>query len=310
MNKKWVVVGTGLTLGSALFVTSAFAGIGDAAGYDAYKAAIKQTASISNVTKNVHVSVQDNGTKLLDVTSTIKSDSSFKNVSADVAVKAGDASNTAAFYKQDSKGVVKPGDSDVYGVIDMSGHDWHHGKDGGNDGNETWDDSTFAKERENVIDALVGGLKDQVTLTPQADGTKQIDLQLNGSQIPAVANAISSLVIKGAVNGHHPGKAGDMQQNPFADELKQFTGSLPKLSQDIQIKQVSLHAAVDAQNRITGQTLKVTVTGKDDKGAAHEVVIDAAADLSGFDATTPEQVDLTGKQVQNIEKTFGPHKGR
>lgn len=305
MNKKWIMVGTGLTLGSALFVTSAFAGIGDAAGYDAYKSAIKNTVSVANVTKNVSLSVQDNGVKLLDVNTTIKSDSAARAASANVSVKAGETSDSATFYKQDGKGIVKTGDSDVYGVIDMSGHEWHEGKHEGKDPA----DSTFAKERENVIDALVGSLKEHVTLTPQADGTKQIALQLNGSQIPAVANAVSSLVIKGAASGHHQGKPEHLQQNPFGSELEQFKNSLPKLSQDIQIRQVNLHAAVDAQNRITDQTVKVAISGKDDKGAAHEIVIDAVVDLSGFNETTPEQVDLTGKQVQNIEKSFGPHKG-
>lgn len=308
MNKKWMLMGTGLTLGSALFVTSAFAGVGESAGYDAYKSAIKTTVSAQNVTKKVSVSVKDNGNRLLDVASTIKSDSSSHAASANVDVKAGTASDSAAFYMQDGKGIVKPGASDVYSVVDMAkGRGWHESKQA----DKAPFDSNFAQERENVIDALVGNLKDHVSLAKGADGTKNISLQLNGSQIPAVANAVSSLVIKGAANGHHPGQGKDaaMEHNPFGNELEQLKNSLPKLTQDIQIKQVNLNAAVDAQNRITNQTVTLAISGKDGQGAAHDIVIDASIGLSAFNETTPDKVDLTGKQVQTIEKQSGPHKG-
>ncbi|UUZ95625.1 hypothetical protein LJK87_14985 [Paenibacillus sp. P25] len=58
---------------------------------------------------------------------------------------------------------------------------------------------------------------------------------------------------------------------------------------------------MDASNHIVEQDAVLTLTGKDASGTAHEVVIDAKLGLSGFDSTTPDQVDLTGKQVQTID---------
>ncbi|MCS7464979.1 hypothetical protein N0M98_33390 [Paenibacillus doosanensis] len=304
MSKKWIGVGAGLTLGSALFVTSAFAGVGDAAGYDAYKAAIKATAGAHNVTEQMTLSVQDNGSKLLDVTSVVKADKTAQAASGSVNIKGNAAEETVSFYRQDGKSIVKAGSSDVYNMI---GSDQEKANRWSKKDREAGADD-FAKEKENLIDALVGPLKDYVTVEPQADGTKHIGFQLGASQVPAVVNAVSSFAVKAASSGQHADR--QLSQQPFGTELAKLKDSFPKLTKDIRIEQVDMNADVDSQNRISGQKVQVTLSGKDDQGAAHEVVIDVQVGLSGFDATTPDRVDLTGKEVHTVDKaSIGRHHG-
>ena len=50
MKKKVMFIGAGLTIGSAFVVMSAFANMGGADGYEAYKSAIKHTAAITSAT--------------------------------------------------------------------------------------------------------------------------------------------------------------------------------------------------------------------------------------------------------------------
>jgi hypothetical protein len=297
VKKKLLLLGTGFTLGSALLVTSAFAGVGDAPGYDAYKAAIKSTLSAQSLTENVNVTVEDNGSQLLSVKSAAKTDKANRTASADVAIQGGSAGGSVQLYRQDGQQIVKTSDSDVYNV---------YGKAGRKDrGHKEKADEAWNTEMENVADALVGNLKNYVTLNTQADGTKQIGLQLNGSQIPSVAKALSSIFIKQAVNNNE--HANKIQNSPFGTELQQVRASLPKLTQDIQIQEADLNATVDSQNRITDQKVKVMLSGKDDQGTNHQVVISADIALSGFNSTTPDKVDLTGKQVKTVEKQRGNH---
>jgi hypothetical protein len=300
MNKKLMLMGAGFTLGSTLLVTSAFAGIGDAPGYEAYKSAVKTTMTAQNMTEKVALSLQDNGSELLHVDSTAKTDKTKHTASVDATVKAGGTTESFQVYRQDGQQIVKSGASDVYMVFGNGKSRSEKAPKEHNDKN----DQVIRNEVENVIDALVGNLKNYVTLTPGADGTKTISVQLNGNQIPTAANAIASLFVKTAATGEHQGKA---PQAPFGSELQQLRNNLPKLTQDIQIGEVDLNASVDAQNHITNQKINVTVTGKDDTGAAHQVVISADIGLSDFNATTPDHVDLTGKHVQTVDKKYGHH---
>lgn len=303
MNKKLLMIGAGFTLGSAMLVTSAFAGIGDAPGYDAYKTAIKTTLSAQSLTQQTAVTVTDNGTMLLNVNSVLKTDKTHRDASAAIHVESGTVNEDVSVYRQDGQQIVKTGTSDVYNVF---------GKAGDKSGRPHKDhtdsaDGVINAEMENVADALVGNLKNYVNLEAQTDGSKSIAFQLTGSQIPAAANAVGSLLIKQAVSGEHAGKH---PNELFGTELQQVRANMPKLTQDVKVTEVGLNAVVDGNNRITKQSVKVAVSGKDDQGTLHEVVVSADIGLSDFNSTTPDKVDLTGKQVQTIQnKHWQPHEG-
>ncbi len=293
MKKKLLVMGSALTLGSGLLITSAYAGIGDAPGYEAYKSAIKNTISVQNVTEKASLSVQDNGAELLQVNSTVKADKSKHNASAAIEVQSGSTKETFDLYSQADKKIMKSSRSDTYSIFEFGAgkHKNRHKEDDSNT------DGVESSEIENVVDALVGNLKDYVQLTPQSDGTKTIEVQLNSSQIPAAANAIGSLLVKEGVSDDHQEKTQDF---PFENDIKEIKSSLPKLTQDIRINNVALNATVDSQNHITNQKVNLTVTGKDDNGVSHELVVSANIDLSNFNSTTPDSVDLTGKKTQTV----------
>ncbi|MGO4272270.1 hypothetical protein AB4Z22_20920, partial [Paenibacillus sp. TAF58] len=114
MNKKLAMLGLGVAVGSMMLVTSVYAGVGDAPGYETFKSAFKQTAAVENVTRQVNVSLQDNGASLLNVKSTIKSTGVDHTGSAVVTVTSGMDEQTIHFYSQDGKQIVKTEDSEVY----------------------------------------------------------------------------------------------------------------------------------------------------------------------------------------------------
>ncbi|MNL52746.1 hypothetical protein D3C87_1759450 [compost metagenome] len=43
------------------------------------------------------------------------------------------------------------------------------------------------------------------------------------------------------------------------------------------------------------------MSGKDSSGAAHQLIIHLQADLSGYNSTTPDTLDLKGKKVQTLK---------
>jgi hypothetical protein len=296
MNKKLAMLGLGVAVGSMMLVTSVYAGVGDAPGYDTFKAAVKQTATIQNVTRQVNVSLQDNGASLLQVRSTIKSSGTDHAGSAEVKVQSGSEEQTIQFYSQDGKQIIKTADSDVYKVLEGDGAP---GKFKGNDiGNHTPDPQTIS-EVENVVDALVGNLKNYVTMDDAAGGGQEIHFKLSGSQISPVVNTVGSLVIKhGAMAKDKPVPA---QANTLGIDLATLRNSLPQLSSDISMDEVEVNASVDADQHITNQSAQIHLSGKDEQGTEHDVVLRIDMALSSLNATTPDSVDLSGKQVENVK---------
>lgn len=299
MKKKVLMMGAGLTLGSALLVSSAFAGIGGAKGYEAYKSAMKNTAAVASSTQHISLSIQDNGNELMRVTTTVKENDAVGGVSGKAAIKAGPTSQTFDFYNQEGKQIFKAGNSDTYYVIKESGREKWKGKDIGQD------DATLSKEMENVVDALVGNLKNYVNLSDTSDGNKTIDVKLTGSQIPAAANVIGSLFVKGALSGKHAQQEMDHQQlgqNALGLNVQQMAAHFPKLTQDVNIDEVALHATIDGNNYIISQDIDFTISGKDVSGQAHKVVISTDIDTSNINATKPDIIDLAGKQINAIQE--------
>ncbi|MDR6883661.1 hypothetical protein [Bacillus sp. 3255] len=295
MNKKLAMMGLGVAVGSMMLVTSVYAGVGDAPGYETFKSAVKQTAAVHNVTRQVNVTLQDNGAELLNVKSTIKSSGDNQAGSAAVTVKSGNDEQTIHFYNQDGKHIIKTDDSETYKLLEGEGMDRKF-----KDREAHTPDPQIVSEVENVVDALVGNLKNYVTMDEAAGNVKEIHFKLSGSQISPVVNTIGSLAIKHATieNGRHPVPA---KADTLGVDITTLKNSLPQLISDIKMDEVEVNASVDADNHITNQTAQIHISGKDAQGAAHDVVLSVDMTLSSLNSTTPDTVDLTGKQLETVK---------
>lgn len=297
MNKKIAMIGAGAALGSMLLVSSVYAGIGNAAGYDIYKSAIKNTAAVANLTEKVSLSVVDNGKVLLQVNSIVKSNKTADTDSAEIKLQSGATVQNIKVFNQNDTHIMKTDSSNVYKIVEM---DQAH-RDMMNKHRERMEkhDPAMAEQMENVIDALMGNLKNKVTLSNDG-ASKEVTLNLTGSQIPAVVNTIGSLLVKEGARDHGE-EFNAHGTDSIGIDVKTIKDSLPKLSEDIKIESVKLNAEVNADNRITNQAAEIAITGKDASGAAHKVVVKINADLSNFNSTTPDTIDLTGKQVEKLQ---------
>ncbi|SDN37875.1 hypothetical protein SAMN04487897_102701 [Paenibacillus sp. yr247] len=304
MNKKLAMMGLGVAVGSMMLVTSVYAGVGNAPGYETFKSAVKQTAAVDNVTRQVNVTLQDNGAQLLNVRSTIKSSGVNHAGSAEVTVRSAADEQTIHFYNQDGKHIVKTDDSDVYKLLEGEGMP---GKFNGHERLNHTPDPQVTSEVENVVDALVGNLKNYVTMDEAAGNVKEIHFKMSGSQISPVVNTIGSLVIKhGALQNSHrplPTKA-----DTLGVDVSTLKNSLPQLVSDIKMDEVEVNASVDADNHITNQTAQIHISGKDAQGTAHDVVLSVDMTLSSLNSTTPDTVDLTGKQLEIVKFDEKSHK--
>lgn len=307
MKRKWLMLGSAIGISSVVLITSGFTALASTSGYEAYKSALKNTKTLNSVSVQAKVQLKDNGSSLFSGSGSLKADLAGKADSASATLQVQGGERTVNYYKQDGKTIVKESGSDVYYVE-------QDGKKKGERDREKFD-GQVPQEVENVVDALVGNLKDYVTLNPQADGTKAIGLHLTDTQIPAVAQAFGALAVKQAATvqdrekiseAAQSGKAAKADREGLKSNLRDAVKlDLPQLATDIKIDAIDLKAVINANNYIQHQEANITVSGKDAAGAAHQVVLHLNGDFSGFNSTTPDKVDLTGKTVQTVQRHHG-----
>jgi hypothetical protein len=300
MKKKWMMMGGALGISGAIMLTTGFTALASTSGYDDYKSALKATQALGSVTIQGIAVLKDNGSVLNQATGSLKANLVGEAASGTVKVTGKSAEQSVSLYALPDGQAWKASDSNTYYVK----------QDKAEQGNKAISDtkeksSWMSQQAETVIDAVVGQLKNEVTVNQQSDGSKQISLQLDSAQIPAVVQALAPLAFKkmsGEEESNHKVNATEAQdpENLFNKSLLNFKDVA--LTQDIQIQSFSLHANINASNQIESQQVSITFVGKDANGVAHTLDANLDVQLSAFNQTTPESIDLTGKQVQQIKE--------
>lgn len=299
-NRKLLTAGLGVGISSIVLLTNAYTVMADtSSGYDLYKSAIKQTHATKSITADVNVSLTDNGKELLAVQGKVKNEEAANLGSGSMNIKANGAAHTVQFYRQADQVVLKTDDSDSYKVIKPDANEQHQWKQHHNAN----DDGTHPGA-EKVIDALMTNLQNDIQVTQASGGGKEVSLHLTQQQISPVVQALASVVLQHAANHHELATDGGQDElerhaPQFAQDLKP---ELPKLTQDIVVKQVDVKAEITQDNYVGQQEATLTVSGKDDSGASHEMVLTVHTDLSNVGDTKADTIDLTGKKVETIQK--------
>jgi hypothetical protein len=287
VKKGFVIIGA-IGISSVVMVTSGFAAMASSSGYSVYKDAIKATKSLDSVALSGGISLKDNGASLINVTGNVKANLVNETESGSAIIDNNGKQQTVEVYKQSNQTITKSSASNVY---------YQKLERADKNKNEKPESKQIPKEVENIIDSLVGNLQNSVTLDNKADGTKAITLSLSNAQLPPVVNAMGSLLIKNALDEKE--SHNNQEKIPGID----FKPTLPALTQNVRIDQIDIKANINKTNFIQHQEASITISGKDASGVSHQVILQLNADLSGFNTTTPDTIDLTGKNVQVVQNT-------
>jgi hypothetical protein len=293
MKKKMVWMGLGGVVGSILLVSSVYAGVGDYAGYDAYKTALKHTSTAKSVTGAFDLSVVDNDKSIVALKSTFKFDSVNHNSSGKVEVKSENGNQLFELYNQGDKEIIKRGDSEIYTILDTGKK--HH------ENRKEWKQNAnpqIANEAESVMDSLIGNLRNEVNLQTHADGSKQVNVALKGTQLPTIVNTITSILIKNG--GQEMTKHAVQKDNLHGLLNTDFLNQLPKLVKDISIRSISLTGDISADDTLNHQNAQLTIYGKDASGVGHELSFKFDTAFSDQNLTIPDTINLAGKQVETL----------
>ena len=288
MSKKIVTMVTSLALGGTLLLATGFVNAAQISGYDAYKSAIVNTKNLKSETANMKVSVTDGNTNLVDLSSNVKLNLNSNAMSSVITTTKGATSQSSNMYLQDGKSISKDSNSAEYLVRtnDLNPNKMNKVQN-----------PTVEKSMEVVVDTLVGNMNNNVTTTSNTDGTKNIAINLKENEVTPLVGALTQIAF---IQGTKTKNISDSSKAE-SDGLKNV---LPQLQSEIKVESVNSTGNISKDNIITNQTAKIVIVGKDAQGKQHEITFNIDMNLSNINNTTPDKVDLTGKQIKEITSRY------
>ena len=284
MNKKIVAMVTSLVIGSTMLLGTTYANAKQLSGYDSYKAAIKDTKNLKNETANLKVSVYDNGSDIMDMTTNAKINLASDAMSHETSLKSSTETETFNIYRQNGKNISKSSSSPVYNVRDVKARN-----------NNKAQNPEIEKSVETIVDTLTGNMKNNVSVTDNNGSGKKVSINLSENDVTPLVNAVTSIAFIG--NSDKPvykEKAGEIN----------LSNVIPKLQSNVKVKSAVVTGDINNNDILNNQTAKIVITGTDAQGKTHEITINMNFDIANINSTTPDTVDLTGKQVKNITQQF------
>ncbi len=293
-NRKKTLITVSILSGILLFTATAFADITAKSGYETFKSAIKNTAAaftkqFDSFTFETMVSLKDNGKVIFEQSTLAKVDiknNMEENIDS-IEYAAGKKQETYSYSDSKTRIFHSPYDDayivteyDTENIMSMTQRHFRNPFE-----------EERAKDLERVFDAVVGDLRNYVSVDEKDGGSLEVFGSLNESQIPALANALASLGVKQFVN-----------ERPRLDNNQNI---FPEIVDDIYIRGVSGNADVSKDNIVEKILGTVEISGKDKDGVVHELTLDIVFKVYDINSTHVTKPDLTGKEVK-INKVMRP----
>ena len=298
-NKK-LLMSLSLVVGILLIMATAFADSINKSAYEQLKDSIKFTTfemdkNVGSSTSTVNVILKDNDRMVFLMTTTDKSNKTGNmNENTTLTEYAGGKSTVSYHYNDDTTQISYDSGSDTYYVYEYTNFDSsYYGYS-----QENPFESEYARDVEKIFDAVVGNLRNYVTVTESPDGSKEFGGSLTDAQIPALINAIASFASKQYFD--QSVNSAEMPSKAY-DEIRSYEEyndmSLPEMSGDISIKSVSGTAKVNADGIMDSIFITGVLTGKDKSGSVHDLSAEILIKIEDINSTVLTKPDLTGKNV-------------
>lgn len=287
MNKKFVAI---IGISSVLMLGSVYSISASTSGYETYKSALKNTHEFQSSTMKMEFSLTDNSDEIFSADSKLKS-AGDGLTQMSTSMKNETNTSSVEMFRQDGQTILKKDQDEIYYVMEKKQGENFHQKGTGE----------LRQDLEKLVDAATKNIQDNISLDSIEDGAQKLDLKLTNVEIPVTANVITSLIVKHA--NIMTERASD------TNDFHHVKPQLPNLKKNIQIEKINLEATINKGNYVENQIMNIVITGDDEQGKSHELVLEAEIDLSNINETTVKPIELTGKKTEVME-TKGGHFGQ
>ncbi|WP_105617086.1 hypothetical protein [Vallitalea okinawensis] len=288
-----------LVLSLSLFTVAVMAGSNPLAGYESFKEVLKaqnESKELSNGTMKTTVVISDNGENILSIDADFQADQVNELASGSVSLSTQDQNKDLDFYGVDN----------TFYIIDESENGYYMSQ---HEKSEEAYEYEMAKEKEwsvaqeELMDYLVGDLKEQFVETINEDGSRVITVELKEDEIPQIVNLLAAIEPSEHDNmGEYEDEYDAQLENyPFLKDFDSIHESLPQLVNNKEINLIYLSLYVDADYQVNGVDFKINATGTDEDGESHDVFVTVNTIIQDKDTTVVDTIDAEAYDWEEIE---------
>jgi len=314
MKKRTVMIITALVAAFSLLTLTAFAAAPTYEGYEAFKALAKEKGDMNlheeNGTIKSSFTLVDNGETLTNLDAKMKSEGLNQDGSGLVTITSNGKSKTLEVYSQGDQAYVYDKDSDKVYAVDKTEMDNGHASDYIDDketGRANYHkDGQMTVAQEELLDFLVGDLKDNFELTKNSDGSETITFEMTNGEMPMLLNLMVS-----AADGQKPQNFSQQAMNlpeellakyPVLADMVDMKTDLPEIVDNMEIDHVVFQVTT-IDGAFISASLDLELAGNDSDGDYHDLAISGDFELSNVGSTSVDKVELEGKEVITVDPT-------
>lgn len=285
-----------LVLGLTLFTAATVAAGSTTAGYETFKETMKDFSDEEATGGNIKVTVDDNGDEIFSLVGEGVGTKDTEEFSADLTVSDGDLTKVLEVYGlEEAVYLIDVADGGYY-TFDGEDEDFEHSR------RDKDDDRDMTATEEELLDWLVGDLKDNFIVEDLSDGGQSLSFTMEDSEVPTGLN----LMLKaGAAADHRSDDFEDSEDLPEFFEDFDFD-SKPELVEDVQLDLLSINLILDSQGNATELDLKVSYSGKEADGTYHEVTVKVDGQFT-YEDIQPETIDVEAYDWEVIKSDKEGH---
>jgi len=285
LGKKSTAV-IAFTLGATIFVSTALADTLIGSGYSNFKDAVKNTAAVvtsgelDSFEVAMNVTLKVDGVTYMENTNSTKYDfAGNKREYQSTSYEFGEKFEHY-FYTDSSRSITKSSRDEKYYVTEYKGGNRH------NRMSEDPFDHERASDAEKIIDAFVGNLAELVQVE-EYGGKRMFTGSLSEAQIPTLANALASYVLK---RGY-----GSLRYRTNADKVME----MPIPASNLFIQSVSGKAVQNELGVIESLVAEASASAVDKNGINRIYTMELSFQMTGINATTVREPNLEGADVNH-----------
>lgn len=284
-SKKTAAV-CAFVLGATILTATAFADTMLGSGFNSLKDSIKTTTTkltdeVDNFSADMIVTVKVDGKVISESSNNSKVD--VKNQTVEMNERTLSKGEITESYRYNDEGqtIYKNNEDNSYTVVE---------KRKNNDDRKIienpLEDEQF-KDAEKILDAFVGNLQDIIQVE-ESGGKKMYIGNLSDTQIPPLANAISSFAFKYSI----------------LDEWSAKRLNIPSPKSNIYLENASGKAVENVEGIIESGIFTASISAKDSEGVEHIYSLDFSIDIKDVDSTVVEAPDLRGQEVTYTKEGY------
>lgn len=311
MKKRTGIIIVALIAAFTLLAATAYANVPAYEGYEAMKTLLQKDGNHDkpeNATIEGDLKVTDNGETIFQMDALLKSEDEDGKGSGYINFTANGESKSLEVYSDGNEvyvfdlteGNYYVADKDEMENMDEEEDTYHSSRKG-----DDYDRGDLTAAQEELLDFVVGDLKDDFEVEYHSDGSQTIDFEMTKEEMPMLLNLIVSAMDSEGRRGYEEEDFEPSQElldkYPILNDFVDMDVEHVNLVEDRELEYVDFSLTSDKDGSPTAIAFDMIATGNDEDGVYHEVQVTGSFNLTEIGTTVMDTPELEGKDLIEID---------